>query len=34
MVKAGFDECHGTYPVPRYYSQEEAIELLNKVCAK
>lgn len=33
ILNDSFKECHGTYPVPRYYSKEEARELLNKVCA-
>ncbi len=34
MVDAGFAECHGTYPVPRYYTREIAVDILNKVCAE
>ncbi len=33
IIEAGFAECHGTYPVPRYYTKGEAISLLAKVCA-
>ncbi len=32
IVAAGFKEAHGTYPVPKFLSKSEAIELLNKVC--
>lgn len=31
ICKAGFKECHGTYPVPRYLKKSEAIEILNKI---
>lgn len=34
MCKAGFKECHGTYPVPRYLAPREAQRMLNKICAK
>ncbi len=34
ILEAGFKECHGTYPVPYYYSKAEATALLNKVCAE
>ncbi len=34
ILEAGFAECHGTYPVPRYYTKDEAVTLLNKVCAQ
>lgn len=33
VVKMAFRECHGTYPVPRYYTRAEARKLLEKVCA-
>ncbi len=32
VVKDGFKECHGTYPVPKYLSRKEAKEILLKVC--
>ncbi len=34
IVKAGFKEAHGTYPVPKYLSKKEAREILLKVCNK
>ncbi len=34
IIDAGFKECHGTYPVPYYYTKAEATALLNKVCAE
>ncbi len=34
IIDGAFAEAHGTYPVPRYYTREEASVLLNKVCAK
>lgn len=34
VIAAAFKECHGTYPVPRYYDRQQARELLEKVCAK
>lgn len=32
ICQAGFKECHGTYPVPYYYSKKEGEEILFKVC--
>ena len=29
-----FQECHGTYPVPRYFTREHARKLMEAVCAK
>ncbi|WOO87572.1 iron-containing alcohol dehydrogenase [Mollicutes bacterium LVI A0039] len=34
IIDGAFAEAHGNYPVPRYYSREEAREVLQKVCAK
>ncbi len=34
VIHLAFKECHGTYPVPRYYSHSEAKKLMNKVCSK
>ncbi len=34
IIDASFKECHGGYPVPVYYTKEEARELLSKVCDK
>ena len=34
VIKMAFKECHGTYPVPRYFSEEEAKKLMHKVCSK
>lgn len=34
IIDGAFAEAHGTYPVPKYYTREEARTLLNKVCAK
>ncbi|MEJ8554222.1 iron-containing alcohol dehydrogenase [Tepidibacter sp. Z1-5] len=31
--EAGFKECHGTYPVPRYLTAKQADELLSKVAS-
>ncbi len=31
ILKAGFAECHGTYPVPRYYTEDEGRAILNKI---
>lgn len=33
-IRVAFRECHGTYPVPRYYTREEAGKLLETVCAE
>ena len=32
VIQMAFKECHGIYPVPRYYTQETARKLLQKVC--
>lgn len=32
VIAEAFRECHGTYPVPRYYSRSGARGLLEKVC--
>ncbi len=34
VLEEGFAECHGTYPVPRYLTKLEGLELLSKVCDK
>lgn len=34
IIDGAFSEAHGTYPVPKYYTREEARTLLLKVCAK
>lgn len=34
MVQAAFGECHGTYPVPCYFTKAEAKNILFQVCAK
>ena len=34
VIKEAFQECHGTYPVPRYYTRPAARELLEQVCAE
>lgn len=31
ICKAGFKECHGTYPVPKYMAKSKAIEILNAI---
>ncbi|MFV0255399.1 MAG: iron-containing alcohol dehydrogenase [Erysipelotrichaceae bacterium] len=33
IIKAAFKEAHGTYPVAKFMSKKEAIEILNKVCS-
>lgn len=33
IIDGAFAEAHGTYPVPKYYTREEAKRLLLKVCA-
>ncbi len=33
IINGAFKEAHGTYPVPRYYTKEEAREMLMKVCS-
>lgn len=32
VITQAFKECHGTYPVPRYFTKADARELLKKVC--
>ncbi len=34
IIEGAFKEAHGIYPVPHYYSKEEAKTLLLKVCNK
>ncbi len=34
IIDGAFSEAHGTYPVPRYYTREEARVVLSKVCNK
>ena len=34
VIKEAFQECHGTYPVPRYYTRPAARALLEQVCAE
>lgn len=34
IIDGAFKEAHGQYPVPKYYSREEARAVLLKVCAK
>lgn len=34
VIKQAFRECHGNYPVPRYYNEQAARNLLEKVCAR
>ncbi|MEG1896413.1 MAG: hypothetical protein RR162_09250, partial [Oscillospiraceae bacterium] len=29
--QAAFKECHGTYPVPKYFTAAQADELLGKI---
>ena len=31
ICKAGFKECHGTYPVPQYLPKAKAMEILNEI---
>lgn len=33
IIRAAFHECHGVYPVPRYYDHDAALLLLDKVCS-
>ncbi len=33
MISAAFKEAHGTYPVPKFLSREEARAIMNKVCS-
>lgn len=32
VIQMAFKECHGTYPVPCYYTRQEARKLMNAVC--
>ena len=34
VIGEAFAECHGTYPVPRYYTKAAARALLETVCAE
>lgn len=34
IIEGTFKEAHGTYPVPKYYTKEEARNLLLQVCVK
>ncbi len=34
IIKAGFKEAHGTYPVPKYMTKKEALNILSKVCSE
>ena len=34
VIDMAFQECHGTYPVPRYVTREHARKLMEAVCAK
>ena len=34
VIDMAFQECHGTYPVPRYFSRTEARKLMRAVYAK
>lgn len=34
IIVAAFRECHGVYPVPKYYTHQQARELMQKVCAQ
>ena len=34
VIEMAFQECHGTYPVPRYFSHAGARKLMQAVCAK
>lgn len=34
VIDAAFKECHGVYPVPRYYTRAEARVMLQKVCSE
>lgn len=31
ICRAGFKECHGTYPVPAYLPKSKAVEILNSI---
>ncbi len=32
VIKKAFRECHGIYPIPKYFTKKEAVKLLKKVC--
>ena len=34
VIDLAFQECHGTYPVPRYFSRAHARKLMEAVCAQ
>ncbi len=34
VITAAFHECHGVYPVPKYYTRQQARELMQKVCVQ
>lgn len=34
VIDMAFQECHGVYPVPRYFTREHARKLMEAVCAK
>lgn len=34
VIDMAFQECHGTYPVPRYFTRTHARKLMEAVCAK
>ena len=34
VIREAFSECHGTYPVPRYYTRSDAKALLKAICAE
>ncbi len=34
VIDMAFQECHGTYPVPRYFTRAHARKLMEAVCAK
>lgn len=34
VIREAFSECHGTYPVPRYYTRSDAEALLRAICAE
>ena len=34
VIDMAFQECHGGYPVPRYFTWEHARKLMEAVCAK
>ena len=34
VIDMAFQECHGTYPVPRYFTREHARKLMEAVCTK